>query len=108
VLIGEAEPFKPARARDGHRDEVVALREQGLSVREIAAKAAISKSTAQRILDDCPGVPDSLGAWDSGTPPKTATASRIRLSQAAGTVVGQRNGWHPHTPDEDAPDWWRS
>jgi hypothetical protein len=62
ILIGEAEPFKPAprRERDTYRDAVLTFREQGLSVREIAEKVAISKSSVQRILGDRPNVPDPL------------------------------------------------
>jgi hypothetical protein len=93
ILIGEAEPFKPAqrRERDTYRDTVLGFREQGLSVREIAEKVSISKSSVQRILDDCPSVPDPLGGWDSGTPPESGSATGDALSQPVGTpgTVGQ-------------------
>jgi hypothetical protein len=87
ILLGEADPYKPAprRERDTYRETVLELREQGLSVREIAEKVAISKSSVQRILDDCPSVPDPLGGWDAGTPPESGSTTGIALSQPSGT-----------------------
>ncbi|MDP9346371.1 MAG: AAA family ATPase [Actinomycetota bacterium] len=88
ILVGEAEPFKPAqrRERDTYRDTVLAFREQGLSVREIAEKVSISKSSVQRILDDCPSVPDPLGGWDSGTPAESGSTAGNAVSQPVGTA----------------------
>jgi AAA domain/Helix-turn-helix domain of resolvase len=98
ILIGEAEPFKPAprRERDTYRDTVLTLRAQGMSVREIAEKVAISKSSVQRVLDDCPSVPDPLGGWDSGTPPESGSTTGIALSQPSGTPgTASGNGHRP-------------
>jgi SpoVK/Ycf46/Vps4 family AAA+-type ATPase len=95
ILIGDAEPFKPGppRERDTYRDAVLTFREQGLSVREIAEKVAISKSSVQRILGDCPSVPDPLGGWDSGTPPESGSTKPDALSQAGWDTLGQsKNG----------------
>ncbi len=88
ILIGEAEPFKPSqvRERDKHRDVVLAFRGQGMSVREIADRVDLSKSTVQRILDDCPSVPDPLGGWDSGTPAESGSTTGDALSQGVGTA----------------------
>lgn len=87
ILIGEAEPFKPSqvRERDKHRDAVLAFREQGLSIREITAKVAISRSSVQRILESCPTVPDPLGTWDAGTPPESGSTAGDKVSQGVGT-----------------------
>jgi SpoVK/Ycf46/Vps4 family AAA+-type ATPase len=107
VLIGEAEPFKPAqrRERDTYRDAVMAFREQGLSVRAISEKVSISKSSVQRILDDCPSVPDPLGGWDSGTPPEAGSTTGIELSQPGGTAwdSGTVNPLRPVCSCVDSP-----
>jgi hypothetical protein len=97
ITLGEAEPFKagPLRERDTHRDAVLTFRAQRMSVREIADKVAVSKSTVQRILDDCPSVPDPLGVWDRGTPAESGSTAGIELSQAPGTLwdsPGQESG----------------
>lgn len=94
VHVNEADPFveeDAPRPRDHHRDDVLKRRDEGMSVRAIATAVGVSKSTVQRILEDCPTVPVPK-AWDSGTP-----------------VLNGSNGnaWHPHSADEDAPDWWQ-
>jgi RecA-family ATPase len=52
ITLAEAEPYvvERERPREEHRGEVVALREQGVSIRQIAERIGISKSGVERIL----------------------------------------------------------
>jgi predicted ATP-dependent serine protease len=83
ILLGETDPYVPElapRPRDEHVEEVMRLRARGLSVRAIAEALGMSKSTVQRIVGDCPSVPDPPGGWDSGTPHENGSAKPNSLS----------------------------
>jgi hypothetical protein len=83
ITLSEAEPFKLEREkpREQHRDEVVEMRERGMSIRQIAEKVGLSKSSVERILKDCPTSPVPLGVWDSGTPSENGSSKPDLLSQ---------------------------
>jgi predicted ATP-dependent serine protease len=79
ITLAEAEPFvvERERPRDDHVDGVLKLREQGMSIRQIAERIDVSKSSVERILKDCPTSPVPLGVWDSGTPRESGSGTGI-------------------------------
>jgi hypothetical protein len=111
ITLAEAEPFvvERARPRNNHVDEVLALREQGVSIRQIAERIGVSKSSVERILKDCPTSPVPLGVWDSGTPPESGSGTGIEVSQAPGTpetagTPQNGNGYRPVCSCVDTPE----
>jgi predicted ATP-dependent serine protease len=110
ITLAEAEPFvvERERPRDDHVDGVLKLREQGMSIRQIAERIDVSKSSVERILKDCPTSPVPLGVGDSGTPPESGSGTGIEVSQATGTpetpgTPENGNGYHPVCSCVDHP-----
>jgi 5S rRNA maturation endonuclease (ribonuclease M5)/archaellum biogenesis ATPase FlaH len=111
VYVNEAEPFEEEdapRPRDAKRDDVLsALADGPLSEVAVVKRTGIPRSTVKRILRDLDG--DDLAK-------RTDAGWGVHLSTPLGNghvdtplMNGSNgNGWHPHAPDEDAPEWWPS
>lgn len=128
--IEAAEPYGPeagARPRDEHRNRVLAaLSDEPRSGRSIAAELDMSEATTRRLLHDLESDeevrqagrgwvrhhPVPTGDQAADAPPENGSTMRdLGASPPVTHTVpdAPQNGdaaWTPHSPDEDAPDWW--